>query len=248
MNKPIIVLTANIIPNSNAGFLVDPQIRKEQYINALAWYLENTNYDIIWIENSNSSIKDDIKESYHKKVEFLVFDDPAEEIDRSKGYKEIKMMEYACMNSEKLKDADLVIKITGRLICLNIVDIVKKIEKQAKFSNSFFSCTVNIRQTYTDSRIFSFNKNIFSTVIKYGDLVTSTCGLEDALLILVKNSKKENLDFHYQPLPPRFKGINGGFGYEWKNNWFNYIYDLFKHELKKISFKIRKNKLKGVDI
>lgn len=55
-----ILLTATITPNASRaiggpeGMLTDPVIRRQQYVDALRWYLDNTKAKIVFAENSGA--------------------------------------------------------------------------------------------------------------------------------------------------------------------------------------------------
>lgn len=62
MNKKItIFLTGCINPNTKEGLAIsDAAVRKQQYIDAIKWYLANTPYRIVFCENSGTDISGDI--------------------------------------------------------------------------------------------------------------------------------------------------------------------------------------------
>lgn len=127
----IIVLTACIRPKGMAKTaLQNEEERKEQYIKALSWYLENTTLPILFVENSNIDISLTF-ENYIKKgrLEMLTFNGNDYPKHLGKGYGEALILKHALANSKLLNSADYIIKITGRLILPDINKILSYYSK-----------------------------------------------------------------------------------------------------------------------
>ena len=135
--NPILLLTACITPNSfDTLSITDPSIRKEQYLEALNWYLHNTKYNIIFCDNSGYNISKYF-DSYiqNNRLGVITFSDSPELYDKGKGYKEMKIIEYIFKHSTFIRTTKnpIFIKITGRLIVRNInsiISIIKIINKK----------------------------------------------------------------------------------------------------------------------
>lgn len=68
----IILLTAPINPNGTLNTkLQDPEIRKEQYLEAIIYCLNETNLKIVFRKNTNYNLLK--KVSNYKRVEFITF-------------------------------------------------------------------------------------------------------------------------------------------------------------------------------
>ena len=128
---PILFLTACVNPNGMAYTkLNNPEVRLQQYKEALDWYLDHTDMKILLVENSGT----DFSSSYQKQIdegrlEFLCFDGNNYDRSRGKGYGEAAIMEYGIAHSHLLKSAPpeiLIAKITGRLICKNISELTSR--------------------------------------------------------------------------------------------------------------------------
>ena len=123
----IILLTGCINPNGMAfTALTDATIRLKQYVTAINYYLNNTNYPIVFSENSGTSINSYFN-SYNnnKRLELLSFKGNNNK-DRGKGYGEAEIIDYALKKSliiESHKNNCSIIKITGRLIVRNIMEL-----------------------------------------------------------------------------------------------------------------------------
>ena len=126
--KKVIFLTACVKPNGMTyTVLNDIHIRKQQYIDALRWYLENTSHTIVFVENTNTDLSSVFKEWIVKgRLEMLSFKGNDYDISLGKGYGEAKILEYGLEYSNYIERDDVVVKISGRYICKNIATILNK--------------------------------------------------------------------------------------------------------------------------
>ena len=101
-NKYVIVLTACINPGKMIHTsLTDVDIRRRQYEDALEFYLLQTDYPIVFVENSGTDISGDFRKFVDcGRLEFVTFQGN-EEFDRKKGkgYGEALILEYALEHS-----------------------------------------------------------------------------------------------------------------------------------------------------
>lgn len=122
----VLLLTACINPQGmSKTALQDKEKRLAQYKAALDWYLQNTNARIVFIENTNY----DISLSYtqyieQERLEVLTFDGNNYEKSLGKGYGEALIVEYGLNNSQFIKEAKDIVKITGRLIIKNTMQLL----------------------------------------------------------------------------------------------------------------------------
>lgn len=125
INK-VLLLTGCINPNGMSHtVLQDPEIRKQQYISAIRYYLENTKIPIVFVENTNTDISGEFSTAeYSKRIEFITFSGNDFDKSKGKGYGEALMIEYALKNSKFLKRGSFVVKITGRLIIENFKELI----------------------------------------------------------------------------------------------------------------------------
>ena len=127
-NNIVILLTACVNPNGMANTaLQDASIRKRQYIEAIDFYLRETDCNIVFCENTDTYIFDEITspEKYGR-VEYLTFKGNDYDKSRGKSYGESQIMKYAIRNSTLINTVDFVCKITGRVKIRNINDILHK--------------------------------------------------------------------------------------------------------------------------
>ena len=126
--KQILFLTACINPNGMAyTALSDAAERLRQYKDALTWYLTNTALPILFVENTGYDLSADFDEYVSSgRLECLTFHGNDYNRNLGKGYGEAKIMQYGLDNSLMLKDDSVIVKVTGRLICKNIVEMCSR--------------------------------------------------------------------------------------------------------------------------
>lgn len=128
----ILFLTACVNPNGMAYTkLNNPEVRLKQYKDALDWYLENTDYNILLVENSGYDFSADYKEFIdRKRLEFLSYNGNDYDRKLGKGYGEAQIMNYGFSNSTIISSGEArVVKVTGRFICRNIKSICEEHNK-----------------------------------------------------------------------------------------------------------------------
>lgn len=130
----VILMTACICPPNKTikTVLQDKEIRKKQYLEAINYYLRETNLNIVFCDNSDVVIWDEISnpDKMHR-LEYLTFNGEGYQ-DRGKGYGEALIIQYALSNSRFLRDATYVVKITGRVKVININSIQELLPTEGK--------------------------------------------------------------------------------------------------------------------
>jgi len=126
----ILILTATITPPPGVPILArtDPQLRLQDYIDALKFYLAVPNHvldRIIFAENSGSDLSKlrALAEESDKRVEFFTLSRLDYPPEYGRGYGEFKLMDDVMMHSEiiaELNRSDVVWKATGRYRMKNI--------------------------------------------------------------------------------------------------------------------------------
>lgn len=125
----ILLLTGCIDPKGMAyTALNNPDVRKQQYVDAITWYLQNTELPVLFVENSGTDISSEfISYIEEGKLEMITYDGNNYDKSLGKGYGEAQIMKYGFEHSRFLQERGaLVVKITGRFICKNINDIVRR--------------------------------------------------------------------------------------------------------------------------
>lgn len=146
----VIILTACINPNGmSETVLQNSDIRLQQYLKALKFYLCNTDLPIIFIENTNYDITGYFpNEVNNGRLEILTFNGNDFDKSKGKGYGEAIILQHAIQNSKLIKHAKRVIKITGRIIVKNI----KQLINCSKKTNTIYA---NLAQTNSKEYILA---------------------------------------------------------------------------------------------
>ena len=99
--KHIILLTSCVNPNCMPfTALSDINVRKQQYLDALRFYVNNTPLPIVYVDNSNVDIKEYnvISNIVDDRLELLSFDGNHDK-KHGKGYGESEIIDYAIQHS-----------------------------------------------------------------------------------------------------------------------------------------------------
>ncbi|GAT62861.1 hypothetical protein [Paludibacter jiangxiensis] len=169
MARYTILMTACINPNGMPfTYLQDVNEREEQYIKAINHYLEHTNFDIVFCNNSGEDISDKIKTNT-KRFEYLTFQGNSFDHHLGKGYGEMIILKYALSHSQFIKNSDYIIKITGRLIVSNLIQSIYTTNLIWLFKkNKLYFTDINRDSKLIDSRCFIANKYFFERSIING--------------------------------------------------------------------------------
>lgn len=139
--KKVLLLTGCVNPKGmTLTALNDVGTRKQQYVEAVTWYLENTSYDVVFVENTEFDMSPFFsKEMKSGRLEYLTFDGNNFDKSLGKGYGETLILKYAFEKSKLLLSADLIVKITGRLVVRNINSILRFCkEKNCLYYKEFY--------------------------------------------------------------------------------------------------------------
>lgn len=187
--RTVILLTACVNPNGMSFTkLQNSEERKRQYIEALHFYLENTSCRVIFVENTNTDFSQLFQQYiYNGQLEYLTFDGNAYPRELGKGFGEGKIIEYAILHSRFFAECTYVVKITGRLIVLNIKSIINSVtlkltKKCVRFNFSdtsiYSMCFVCPKEWLRDCAEHKFaqindTNNIFMEHVLFNHLVES---------------------------------------------------------------------------
>ncbi len=171
-SKPVsLLLTACVNPNGMSfTALQNKEERKQQYKNALSFYLAETIAPIIFIENTGIDFSSEYEEWIKKgRLEYITFDGNNYSRSLGKGYGEALIINEAIKRSRFLQESKYVIKITGRLIIKNINQILSS--PWLRFNNVFRAdlresvhlwTTIFVIETKELKNIFSDKINIIN--------------------------------------------------------------------------------------
>ncbi len=208
-NRLVLLMTGTIIPNSlDTLVLTNPEHRKKQYIDAIHYYLRNTNFKIVFVENSGVTIKEFFK-GHEDRLEFLTFNSPPSVPDKGKGFKELEIMSFGMDNSKFVANCFALVKITGRLKILNLKPLSKYYYLKLIKKQCLISCNV-YKKSKMDSRCFFYSKD-FWPYLK-SKKINLTYSFEQALWDSVIDYKKNQKNHSHLKSPLRVEGVSGGFG------------------------------------
>lgn len=202
----------------------DKEKRRNSYVEAISYYLQNYKFSVIFVENSGEDISTHFEEYVSNgQLEVLVFNGNDYPAALGKGLGEMRCMEFAIKNSKLLQQGSFVFKITGRYKILNLGKYVEFYRKNPDI-DLFADITNNFR--LSASSFFGF-RPFFAE--KY--LIPKTPMLNDsedryfehilAKAILVSIS--EDIRFRILKYYPRISAISGTTGKAYKESLFYYI-------------------------
>ncbi|PYE82128.1 hypothetical protein DFQ11_102709 [Winogradskyella epiphytica] len=212
-NHITLLLTGTITPNSfDTLALKDPDVRRNQYIEAIKFYLSTTNLSIVFTENSGCSIENEFDNFKDKeRLEFLTYKSEPTTPDKGKGAKELEIIHYAMYHSEFISDSDAIIKVTGRLKILNIHKLHKDFSFFNKNKKNLLACNI-YKLTRMDSRCFFFTKDFWPCLETFGKLINLKYSFEQALWDSGLQYLRDGSEYKQFKRPLRVSGISGGFG------------------------------------
>lgn len=152
--KLAILLTATVKVQVNTGAFTTEQ-RAEMYASTLQYYVtkiggEKKRYPIIFCENSDYDLTE-LKKEFEKNLDIewiQIRPDSGVPFmpEKGKGYNEYLMIKEAVSRSEKLRDCTHFMKITGRYAMLNIISMIKEVERRAE--DKFFMGDIKDTKVY----------------------------------------------------------------------------------------------------
>ena len=114
----VILLTSTVKPYIG-GFAGTVEKRLQEYEDAISYYLQETTFDIVVVDNSNYLFRNS-----NKRLRSYAFLADPEDFKYGKGFGEAKIISYAFKHDAGLQKAEQVIKITGRHKISNINKLV----------------------------------------------------------------------------------------------------------------------------
>lgn len=223
-------MTGTVNPNSFATLaLKDPDIRRGQYVEAIKFYLENTSLKIVFTENSGTLLKSEFEHYKDKnRLEFLTFRSEPTIPDKGKGAKELEIIGYSMSHSKFISESNAVIKITGRLKILNIIDLNTNFFEQTLRFKNVYSCNI-YKMPKMDARCFFFTKDFFPHLERVGQAITLKYSIEMALWDAIFEYKKFNGIYKQLSHPLRIDGVNAGFGTSYEDSFISAAAKRIRH-------------------
>lgn len=216
-SRMVLFLTACINPQGMSHTsLQDPNERLEQYKIALQWYLDNTEFPILFVENTDYDISHLFKKYIDcGRLEVLCFNGNNYDKLLGKGYGEALIMEYGINNSRIIHQDSTIIKVTGRLIAHGINRIASIVNVNGKHVYADWIQDLQTKDVIASSQIIVAHVQFFK---KY--FLTKICILNDSkgyyfehlLRDAIGNWKRDGYSFKELPYSPQFEGVGGTHG------------------------------------
>jgi hypothetical protein len=194
--------------------LSDQEERKNQYIKAIRFYIDNTNFRIVFSENSGTDISSLFQDAIKSgRMEYLTFHGNQNK-ERGKGYGECEIIEYALNHSKLIVSSydhdQSIAKITGRLIVVNITSIIKW--HHLLFPKRSVFCAINSDLSFPDSRLIIAPTSFYQLFLHSKENINDSKGyyFEHALRDTLIKEKA----YPYTPffIMPHIEGISGSTG------------------------------------
>ena len=206
MKKTVILLTGCIRPNGMAFTqLTDTEERRQQYVEAIHYYLDHTNCQVVFCENSQTDLRP-LFDNVQNRLEILTFSGNQDK-KRGKGYGEVEIIEYAFRHSSFIHEECIVIKITGRLIINNIATIVNSLN----YNKDFVTCLFHSDLSFADSRIICATTSFYKAFLTKKDRINDSKGVffEHILSEMVIQSSLRFIPFVEEPQITGRSGTTG---------------------------------------
>lgn len=168
-----LLITACIKPKQvtvNPIHRIDPEIRTQDYITALKFWLgyEQTYFEaIVFVENSGvdlTLLKNVVaaENKYSLKVEFLQLDSSPVPEGIHYGFSELEMIDFAVDHSKLIANSSHIIKVTGRLYFPQLSRLLKGIPENIEFASDSRDYQVGGRsQHYIVTTLFIVEKRFY---------------------------------------------------------------------------------------
>lgn len=181
--------------------------RLNDYIQALSYYINNTNNDIIICENSGSNVFEELKKlQKDNRVEFLQYN--GNNFDRSlgKGYGERATLNYILNNSKFIEKNNYkyACKVTGRLILNNINNILDHVNSLSK-KYHFLHYGYNENDKMINTRSYFIKPYSISKFYEHEINDSAYQLIEHCFYNLCKKYSSDIIK-----IEPKFVGISGG--------------------------------------
>ena len=243
MKDKVLFMTACINPSGMPNTaLQSVSLRKKQDMEAINYYLANTKYRILFVENSGVDISSYFLEEIKTgRMEFLTFEGNDFDKKLGKGYGEGLIVRYALQNSKLLHADSMVIKVSGRHIVTNL----SKIENLSNVfcgKNGYVVCDINPKTRGANSDLFISSVDFLWLFEKNIEMINeeSHIWFEHVLYKTIVQYCNMNGKFIYLPLPLRQVGVSGSMGTSFKKPS---LLLCIKHLIKFFFYEYKKGKI-----
>lgn len=171
----VLLLTACVNPyNMVYTKLVDPEIRKKQYLDAVDYYYHNTKYRIVICNNTGDDFQGLFSYYSNERFEYIFFEGNKYDALLGKGYGEFEIIKYALSNSQLINKHDYIIKVTGRLIIPNVVKNISYTQRAISLSPNSVLARFERNTSVVHSECFAGPKAFFRLFISQENLINDS--------------------------------------------------------------------------
>lgn len=237
-------MTACIAPKGMGNtILQNPNIRKSQYLEAIDFYLKETEYNIVFCENTGTNIFDEIQSKVKfSRLEYITFNGNDYDKQRGKGYGEAKIIQYAIRNSKYLQRCNSIIKITGRVKILNMNELATIIMRKERVDNVV--ALEFLKKNWANSVCFFSPKDWLLKTIEKDISILYDMGYNFEKMIYMSIVETKGIKIcRYHPF---IEGICGGLNMPYPNfsmpqrklNHFSALRHLYRSRAKRLNYAI----------
>lgn len=214
LSQSVLLLTACVHPNGmTQTALQDAAVRQQQYIEALRYYLSTLPCPIVMVENTGVDFATYFPEAVASgQLETLTFE--GNRFDRSlgKGYGEGEIVRYAFVHSRRLREAGLIVKITGSHCVLNLRRILALSELCVRSTERLVICEAKPYRQLARSDMFvaspAFYQHFFLSALERIDEAQGVW-FEHVLYDAVCAAVREGHQFVFTPQRLSQQGLSG---------------------------------------
>ena len=189
-------------------------IRKSQYIEAISYYLNTTDFPILFVENSGCDLSDLFnKEIEIGRVEIITYNGNDFDRKRGKGYGEGLIIRNALSRSRIISEGCTIFKISGRHIVKNINQIWR-VASTFHLPKHFVVCDINPKVKKANSDMFIASADFFAFFNVNIESINEEQKkwFEHVLYDSIIDYCKHQGEFIYLPLPLNQVGVSGSTG------------------------------------
>lgn len=222
----LLIVTAAVQPGGNIRQLEAKSAKErfEQYYSGMEQTILSGAFSkIVFCDNTETELDAfqplaELAGEHGVELELLSFAGDTEAVVRQgKGYGEGEIMEYVMLHSRLTREADFLVKLTGRLVVDNLKQIVRKMKK----NRCYFNIPNRTRRNMVDTRFYGMPAELFrECFLREYSRVDDENGyfLEHVYTDILSG---KGIPVFNMPLYPRMRGLSGSTGAvytyrEWK--------------------------------
>lgn len=210
-------LTACIQPKGmTKTVLQDANVRLQQYLEAINFYLNNYCYKILVVENTNVDLYKYLVDPIENgQLEYLTFDGNNFDPNLGKGFGEGLIIKYAFAHSHFIRKYNYIVKITGRHKITNLEAILTVSEIFLGSNPNLIVCDIIPKRKVAISDCFIASKSFFELYLNENlHLCNDSMNIwfEHILFYCIHQAKQENFQYLFLPFALDQRGCSGSTG------------------------------------